>query len=325
MRIFQLVLAIFLTFVCYGAAAPTDDASMSTTSYDNSDEHHDHNKTKHHHHHGLSKECKELKKLEEIVRILNNATLFAEFEKKHNLTSDEVTKLKDEAQNLTAELTKLESNTTLIEECKKEEEHLKLEHECHKIKELIIIIDIVNNATKLKEFEAKHNFTEVEEQKFLASASNATEKLAKFEQNQTLVMECEKLLNMTIDTSSATPGTVKLSADTTASKWRHSSRTVGSPLTNNSQRERCEHCRAQHRQCGIDCLARVAGARIAWRSSQFRLRLALRWLPRAGVQAMEVVCYECYGRWRILPFIVNRWRGYCGLVDLNSSLFYEGF
>jgi len=216
MRILHFSLIVLLAVIYCAAATSTDTKSWSKTeskghsktasSWVHSGtskaphkdlDHHHHNSTKEH---GLSKECERLKKLEETVQIFSNATKLEGFEKKHNLTSEEVAKLQDKAQNITAELEKLKSNTTLITECIKLEEHLKLLHKCDEIKKLTFIVGIASNTTEDSELE-KHfriNLTSSDEAKLSKFVANATAQLAKLEANATLVAECEKLVNITI-------------------------------------------------------------------------------------------------------------------------------
>lgn len=207
MRIFQWALAVLLSLVCYGGAANVEiinvdvviinemmssGFSMSTLSKTT------HNVTKETE---LFKLCKELRKLEEIVLILANVTLLEEFEKKHNLTADQVTQLKNEAQNATVELNKLKSNATLVEECLILEAHLKLLHECRMIRALIIIIEISKNTTLLIEIETivGKTLTAAQQTDLNTLASNATSKLAVLQKNTTLITDCKTLLNITLN------------------------------------------------------------------------------------------------------------------------------
>jgi len=216
MHILRFSLVVLLTVIYCAAATSTDNKSWSktkskghsktTSTWIHSDtskaphkniDHHQHNSTKGH---GLSKECERLKNLEETVQIFNNATKLEEFEKKHNLTLEDIAKLQDKAQNITAELEKLKSNTTLITECIKLEEHLKLLHKCDEIKKLSLIIGIASNGTEDSELEShfKINLTSADEAKLSKFIANATAQLSKLEANVTLVEECKKLVNITI-------------------------------------------------------------------------------------------------------------------------------
>jgi len=216
MHILRFSLVVLLTVIYCAAATSTDTESWSkteskghsktTSSWIHSDtskaphnniDHRQHNSTKEH---GLSKECERLKKLEETVQIFNNATKLEEFEKKHNLTLEDIAKLQDKAQNITAELEKLKSNTTLITECIKLEEHLKLLHKCDEIKKLTLVIGIASNSTEDSELEShfKINLTSADEAKLSKFIANATTQLSKLEANVTLVEECKKLVNITI-------------------------------------------------------------------------------------------------------------------------------
>jgi hypothetical protein len=222
MRIFQWASAVLLSLVCYGAAAANVEiinidvviinemmnSGFSMTSMEKTMMHNMTKETE------LFKLCKELRKLEEIVLILANVTLLEEFEKKHNLTADQVTKLKDEAQNATMELDNLKSNATLVEECLILEAHLMLLRECRKIRELIIIIEISNNATLLIEIEEKvgKTLTADQQTQLKTLAANATTEIAVFEKNTTLITDCKTLLNITLNLNLITTATQTLTS-----------------------------------------------------------------------------------------------------------------
>ena len=72
----------------------------------------------------LKAQCHEIEALTKVVSLANNATALQALESKHNLTAAEIAKLKDKAANATAELTKLQSNATLVAACN----HLKTEN-----------------------------------------------------------------------------------------------------------------------------------------------------------------------------------------------------
>ena len=65
----------------------------------------------------LKAQCHEIDALTKIVDLANNATALQALESKHNLTAAEITKIKDGAANATTELTKLQSNATLVAAC----------------------------------------------------------------------------------------------------------------------------------------------------------------------------------------------------------------
>lgn len=225
MRIFQLALAVLLSLVCYGAATPEAEVNVevviinemmtsgfSMTSLNKMDEMN--NKTKETE---LFKLCKELRRLEEIVIIIANVTLLEEFETKHNLTADQITQLKAEAQNATAQLDMLKSNATLVEECLILEAHLMLLRECRRIRELIIIIEISKNETLLIEIEKEigKNLTATQVTELQVFATNATTELVVFEKNTTLITECKTLLNITLDLNTTTTTTTHATTTTT--------------------------------------------------------------------------------------------------------------
>lgn len=61
---------------------------------------------------------------------------------------------------------------------------------CAEISSLTELADLVNNSTKLAEFQAKHNLTTAEMQKLKNMAANATAQLTQLKSNTTLVKEC---------------------------------------------------------------------------------------------------------------------------------------
>jgi len=222
MRTLQLAIAFCLSFITFGYASSTDmdDKSMVMNMVMNMSEpswqamESQDNKTTNE----LFKMCEELAHLEEFVLILSNATKLAEVEKKENLTSEQVAKLKEEATNAMVKLNELKSNTTLVKECLIVEAHLKLLHECKEIVVLIIIIDIASNQTLLLELEkeTKHNLTVAQDAMLKELAANATTKLTMFEKNTTLIMDCKTLLNITLklNTTTTATTTTKLTSTT---------------------------------------------------------------------------------------------------------------
>ena len=61
---------------------------------------------------------------------------------------------------------------------------------CAEISRLTKLANLVNNSTKLADYQAKHNLTSAEMQKLKDMAANATTKLAQLKSNTTLVNEC---------------------------------------------------------------------------------------------------------------------------------------
>jgi hypothetical protein len=69
-------------------------------------------------HLALLRECRRLNHLTIIIVIITNTTSLTNFQKTHNLTATEVTKLKNSVQNFTMELNAMQKNTTLVQQCK---------------------------------------------------------------------------------------------------------------------------------------------------------------------------------------------------------------
>ena len=64
---------------------------------------------------------------------------------------------------------------------------------CAEINRLTELTGLVNNKTKLADFQAKHNLTTAQMQKIKDTAANATTMLIKLQSNTTLVTACQNL------------------------------------------------------------------------------------------------------------------------------------
>ena len=66
----------------------------------------------------LQAQCKEMTVLMDLAKLANNATALKDLQTKYNLTASQVQKLKNEAANATVKLTQLQSNSTLMADCR---------------------------------------------------------------------------------------------------------------------------------------------------------------------------------------------------------------
>lgn len=66
----------------------------------------------------MKRECGQMKRLQRMANLANNATAMADFAAKRNLTSTQVDNLKKKAQGAETKLKALETNTTLTDFCK---------------------------------------------------------------------------------------------------------------------------------------------------------------------------------------------------------------
>lgn len=65
----------------------------------------------------LKSQCKEMKMLTKMMEVAGNATALSDMAAKKNWTDAKITKFKARAANATMKLTKLTSNTTLVDAC----------------------------------------------------------------------------------------------------------------------------------------------------------------------------------------------------------------
>lgn len=65
----------------------------------------------------LQFQCHQIKSLTKLSAIANNATAMQEFETKHKMSAEQMTRFMDEAKNASGKLTKLQSNATLVTAC----------------------------------------------------------------------------------------------------------------------------------------------------------------------------------------------------------------
>ena len=66
----------------------------------------------------LKSQCHEMSALTKLSDLASNATALNDIQTKRNLTAAQIDKIKELAQNATAKLTKLKSNSTLVSACK---------------------------------------------------------------------------------------------------------------------------------------------------------------------------------------------------------------
>jgi hypothetical protein len=150
-------------------------------------------------------QCERLTQLEWIVNTANNASELA------SLPAAEQSRIQSEAANATAQLTKLESNSTFVTQCH-------LQQDCAKIVRLERLQSILSNATKVQDIESgfgpRHkNVTSAD---IASLKANITSELNSLLSNSTLVSSC-KGLNSSSTVTSAPVGTATGTATGTKS------------------------------------------------------------------------------------------------------------
>jgi len=128
-------------------------------------------------------QCVKLNALQQLVSIANNATAMAK------LPAAEQTRVKMIAANVTAQLTTLQSNTTLVTMCR-------VEKECEEINRLQTWSTILSNATDVQKIEAElasrdHKSMNLTITEVNAFKANVTARLNTLMTNTTLVNECK--------------------------------------------------------------------------------------------------------------------------------------
>jgi len=128
-------------------------------------------------------QCLKLNALQQLVSIANNVTAMA------MLPAAEQTRVKAIAANVTAELTMLESNTTLVAMCR-------MDKDCAEFLKLQTWSTVLNNATEVQKIETElsmrdHKTMNMTVTEVNAFKANVTARLNVLMSNTTLVNECK--------------------------------------------------------------------------------------------------------------------------------------
>ena len=128
-------------------------------------------------------QCMKLNALQQLISIANNVTAMAK------LPAAEQTRVKAIAANVTAELTMLESNATLVAMCR-------MEKDCAEFMKLQTWSTVLNNATEVQKIETEvsmrdHKTMNMTVAEVNAFKANVTARLNMLMANTTLVNECK--------------------------------------------------------------------------------------------------------------------------------------